>query len=192
MTFHLFMNLKTLLEKDTELTQKMRIAEEPGPLRTAAAFFAHSGDSWFWGVGLVTLWFLGNAFWKQWAAVMLGALTIMAAIVLIIKFSFRRKRPEGEWGDIYRSTDPHSFPSGHATRAFLLATMGIFLGPLWAALILVILAPLVALGRVAMGVHYLSDILAGTFLGILGGIIGYAIYPAVYGWFVSWSGWVLW
>jgi undecaprenyl-diphosphatase len=186
------MNLKTLLEKDAELTQKMRIAENPGPLRTAAAFFAHSGDSWFWAVALIAIWWFGNAFWKQWAAVMLGALTIMAVIVLILKFAIRRRRPEGEWGDIYRSTDPHSFPSGHATRAFLLGTMGIFLGPPWAAIILVILAPLVALGRVAMGVHYLSDILAGMFLGIIGGIIGYSIYPAIYGWFVSWSGWVLW
>ena len=186
------MNLKTLLEKDAEYTQKLRIAEEPGPLRTLAAFFAHSGDSWFWGVGLVILWWFGNAFWKQWAAVMLGGLTIMAAIVLTLKFAIRRKRPDGDWGDIYRSTDPHSFPSGHATRAFFLGTLGVFLGPPWAAVLLVILAPLVALGRVAMGVHYLSDILAGMFLGILGGIIGHAIYPTIYGWFVSWSGWVLW
>ena len=70
--------------------------------------------------------------------------------------------------------------------------MGIFLGPLWMSILLVILAPLVALGRVAMGVHYLSDILAGAVLGILGGIIGFVIYPAIYAWFVGWSGLVLW
>ena len=186
------MNFQTLLEKDAELTKKVRIAENPGALRTTAAFFAHSGDSWFWAVGLITLWLLGDSFWKEWATVQFGALTVMATIVLIIKFSIRRKRPEGDWGEMYRSADPHSFPSGHATRAFLLGTMGILLGPTWAAVALVILAPLVALGRVAMGVHYLSDILAGAFLGILGGIIGYAIYPAIYAWFVSWSGWVLW
>ncbi len=186
------MTFKEILTLDAELTQKMRIAEKPGKLRTLAAFFAHSGDSWLWAVVLVTVWVLGNAFWKEWAAVMLGALIIMAAIVLILKFAIRRKRPEGEWGDIYRNTDPHSFPSGHATRSFLLGTMGIFLGPLWMSIFLVILAPLVALGRVAMGVHYLSDILAGAFLGIIGGIIGFAIYPAVYAWFVGWSGWVLW
>ncbi|MBT3337238.1 MAG: phosphatase PAP2 family protein [Anaerolineae bacterium] len=186
------MNLKTLLELDAQLTKKMRIAENPGPLRTTAAFFAHSGDSWFWAVALIAAWLLGDVFWKRWAAIMLGALIIMAAIVLILKFAIRRKRPEGEWGDIYRSTDPHSFPSGHATRAFLLGTMGIFLGPFWMTILLIILAPLVALGRVAMGVHYLSDIVVGALLGIVGGIIGYAIYPAIYAWFVGWSGWVLW
>jgi len=186
------MNLKTLLEKDADLTKKMRIAENPGLLRTIAAFFAHSGDSWFWALFLFTIWLVGNPFWKKWAAVQFIALTVMAAFVMTLKFSFNRRRPDGDWGDIYRSTDPHSFPSGHATRAFLLGTMGILLGPAWAAILLVILAPLVALGRVAMGVHYLSDILVGAGLGILGGIIGYALYPAIYAWYLGWSHLPVW
>lgn len=186
------MNLKTILEKDAALTKKLRIAETPGLLRTLAAFFAHSGDSWFWALFLLTIWLVGNPFWKKWAVVQFIALTVMAAFVLTLKFSFKRRRPDGDWGDIYRSTDPHSFPSGHATRAFLLGTMGIFLGPAWAAILLVILAPLVALGRVAMGVHYLSDILAGAVLGILGGILGFALYPSVYAWYLGWSNFPLW
>ena len=189
---YIIMKLKNILVLDTQLTKKMRIAENPGKLRTIAALFAHSGDSWLWAVGLLTLWLFGNTFWKEWAMVQLGALTIMAVFVLILKFSFKRKRPEGEWGEMYRSTDPHSFPSGHATRSFLLGTMGIFLGPPWMAIVLVILAPLVALGRVAMGVHYLSDIAVGALLGIIGGWIGFAIYPIIYAWFLGWSGWVLW
>lgn len=186
------MNLKNILEKDAELTKKFRIAEEPGLLRTIAAFFAHSGDSWFWALALLAIWLLGNPFWKEWAVVQFVALTVMAATVLTIKFSFKRKRPEGKWGDIYRSTDPHSFPSGHATRAFLLATMGILLGPSWVAMLLLILAPLVALGRVAMGVHYLSDILVGALLGIFGAWIAFLIYPALYAWYLGWSGLPLW
>ncbi len=186
------MTLKNILTLDAQLTKKIRIAEKPGKLRTIAAFLAHSGDSWFWAAGLVILWIFGSAFWKQWAAIQFGAIMIMAAVVLIVKFSVKRKRPEGEWGLMYRSTDPHSFPSGHATRSFLIGMMSIFLGPLWLAIILVIWAPLVALGRVAMGVHYLSDIVVGGLLGILGGWIGFAIYPAIYAWFVGWSGLALW
>ncbi len=186
------MNLKNILALDAQLTKKMRIAEKPGKLRTVAAFFAHSGDSWFWALGLLLLWFLGNTFWKQWAMVQLAAIITAAAIVLIVKFSVKRKRPEGEWGLMYRSTDPHSFPSGHATRSFLIGMMSIFLGPLWLAILLVIWAPLVALGRVAMGVHYLSDIVVGALLGILGGWIGFNIYPEIYAWFVDLTGWVLW
>lgn len=189
---HFIMTFKDILTLDADLTKKMRIAETPGKLHNIAAFFAHSGDSWFWALGLILLWAAGNAFWKQWAMIQLGAISIMAAIVLAVKFTVKRKRPEGEWGLIYRSTDPHSFPSGHATRSFLIGMMAIFLGPLWLAILLVIWAPLVALGRVAMGVHYLSDILVGGLLGVFGGWIGFAIYPAIYAWFVGWSGWTLW
>ena len=103
---------------------------------------------------------------KTRALVMLGAILVTAVFVLAIKFTVRRRRPAGEWGDIYRKTDPHSFPSGHAARAALLATLALGMGPLWFGIILLIWAPLVILARVAMGVHYLSDVLVGASLGI--------------------------
>ena len=184
------MTVKHILTLDADLTKKMRIAEKPGKLRMIAIFFAHSGDSWFCALGLLVLWIFGSTFWKQWAMVQFGTISIMVIIVMILKFSVKRERPKGEWGGIYRNTDPHSFPSGHAMRSFLIATMSIFLGPSWLAIFLVIWAPLVALGRVAMGLHYLSDIVVGGLLGILGGWIGFAIYPVIYTWFVGWSGWI--
>jgi undecaprenyl-diphosphatase len=45
------------------------------------------------------------------------------------------------------------------------------MGPVWFGLILVLWAPLVALARVSMGVHYISDVLAGGFLGLIIGIV---------------------
>lgn len=101
---------------------------------------------------------------------------ISAGLVLVIKFIIRRRRPKGEWGSIYRNTDPHSFPSGHATRAFLLAALAARLGPPWLAGVLSFWAPLVSLARVVMGVHYLSDILAGGLLGILIGLTSLFVY----------------
>jgi len=96
----------------------------------------------------------------------------LAVIVLAIKFTIRRRRPEGEWGGMYRSTDPHSFPSGHAARAILIGVLAIGLGPGWLAILLCVWAPLVALARVAMGLHFLSDVTAGAVLGaIAGGIV---------------------
>ena len=47
----------------------MRVAEKPGALRAISVFFAHSGDSWFWALGLLVLWISGGSFWKQWAVV---------------------------------------------------------------------------------------------------------------------------
>ncbi len=165
------MTLRRILELDARLSARLRVAERPGLIRTCAAGLAHSGDSWFWWAGLALLWWLGNAFWKPWALTVLISIIVLAGIVLVIKFSIRRRRPEGEWGAIYRSTDPHSFPSGHAARVLLIAVLAAGMGPGWLALILWIWAPLVALARVAMGLHYLSDIAAGALLGILSGVI---------------------
>ena len=163
------MSWTELLTLDARLSAEMRVAERPGLLRNLAAFLAHSGDSWFWWGGLALLWWFGNPFWRPWALTVLLSIIGLAVIVLAIKFSIRRRRPEGDWGAIYRSTDPHSFPSGHAARALLIAILAIGLGPVWLAILLCVWAPLVALARVAMGLHYLSDIVAG---GVLGGIAG--------------------
>lgn len=165
------MTLNQLLELDARLSARMRVAERPGLIRTVAVVLAHSGDSWFWWAGLGLLWWLGNSFWRPWALVVLLSIVALAVVVLAVKFTIRRRRPEGEWGSLYRKTDPHSFPSGHAARVVLIAVLALGLGPWWLALIICIWAPLVALARVAMGVHYLSDIVAGFVLGAVAGIV---------------------
>lgn len=163
---------QNLLEFDAKYTDRLRIAEKPGLLRNLAIVFAHSGDSWFWLLGLALLWWLGNEAWKERAVVMGLSILGTAALVMVIKFTVRRQRPAGDWGGIYRKTDPHSFPSGHAARAALLAVLGVALGPAWLSLILLVWAPLVILARVAMGVHYFLDVLAGA---VLGAVVGSGI-----------------
>ena len=163
--------MQRLLALDASLSARLRVAERPGLLRNLAAFLAHSGDSWFWLLGLVLVWLLGSSAWKQRALVLGAGILITAVLVMLIKFTIRRRRPEGQWGGIYRSTDPHSFPSGHAVRAVMLAVVALGTGPFWFGLILALWAPLVCLARVAMGVHYLSDILAGILVGlVMGGV----------------------
>ena len=176
------MTLRSILELDARLSVRLRVAEQPGLLRTLAVFFAHSGDSWFWGLGLVILWWFGDPFWKGWSLYLFAGIAVMAVLVMSIKFVVRRRRPEGEWGGIYRVTDPHSFPSGHAARAFLITVLVIGLGPAWLAVALCIWAPLVSLARVAMGVHYVSDVVAGALLGIAGGLFWMQVAPGVLPW----------
>jgi membrane-associated phospholipid phosphatase len=156
---------RRLLEMDARLSSSSRLADRPGPVRNLAAIFAHSGDSWFWLLGLGLLWLAGDDFWKYRAGVLALGIAITAVMVLAIKFTVRRQRPQGEWGRIYRNADPHSFPSGHAARATMLALLALGLGPAWFGALLLVWAPLVGLARVSMGVHYLSDILAGMALG---------------------------
>lgn len=59
-----------------------------------------------------------------------------------------------------------SFPSGHATAAFALATIVLKYDALW-GIIFALFAGLVAWGRVYVGVHYPSDVIAGAILGVL-------------------------
>ena len=111
------------------------------------------------------LWYFGATEWKRSAAWMLAGMIVTAVVVFAIKLTVRRRRPAGEWGGIYRRTDPHSFPSGHAARAIMLASCALALAPLWFGWVLLVWAPLVMLARVSMGVHYLSDVVAGALLG---------------------------
>ncbi len=186
------MTFRSLLELDARLSDRLRVAEQPGLLRTLAVFFAHSGDSWFWWAALIGLWFFSSPAWKLWEVVEFLGIGALAAIVMAIKFTVRRRRPEGEWGGIYRNTDPHSFPSGHAARAFLIAVLASGLAPAWLAFVLWLWAPLVSLARVAMGVHYVSDIVAGAILGILVGLIGLELYPFLLTWLSTLLGMTLW
>jgi undecaprenyl-diphosphatase len=165
------LKLKALLQADARWSSRLRVAEQPGVLRQLAAFIAHSGDSWFWGMGLGIVWLLGDKGLKSWSLHLVGSIVVTAIVVMSIKLVVRRQRPIGEWGAIYRNTDPHSFPSGHAARAILLAVMVWGMGPLWLGITLTIWAPLLALARVAMGVHYLSDVFAGGLLGMLIGVL---------------------
>ena len=186
------MSLRSILELDARLSSQLRVAVKPGFLRNVSVFFAHSGDSWFWAAALIFLWFFSNSAWKQWAVVEFFGILGLAGVVLAIKFMVRRERPAGEWGGIYRNTDPHSFPSGHAARAFLLAVIASALAPPWLAAALWVWAPLVSLARVAMGVHYLSDVVAGAVLGMIVGLVGLQIYPPLVDWFTSLTNFPLW
>ena len=186
------MSMTFIFELDARVSSRLRIAEKPSLQRSVAAFLAHSGDSWFWGMGLVAIWFLSGSFWKQWAVLMLATISALAALVMGLKFVFRRRRPQGEWGSIYRNTDPHSFPSGHAARAFLIAVLATGLGPSGLALALWGWAPLVSLARVAMGVHYISDVLAGSILGILLGLATWHFHDQILARLATLAGMALW
>ena len=160
-----------LYELDQQLSAKLRVAEKPGSIRNVAILLAHSGDSWFWLFGLAVLWYLGDGYWRSRAVAYAVGILVTAMLVMAVKFTGRRRRPEGEWGGIYRRTDPHSFPSGHAARAVMLAAIAAGLGPPWFGVFLWIWAPLVVLARVAMGLHFVSAVLVGALFGLVLGVI---------------------
>lgn len=162
---------------DAEVSRRLNMQHHPSWVRGLGTILAHSGDSWFWFAGLGLAYWQGNEVCRGRALVYALSILYTALMVMAIKFTVRRRRPEGDWGAIYRKTDPHSFPSGHAARAALLAILGLGLGPGWWGGLLVAWAPLVMLARVVMGVHYLSDVLAGACLGLFAGVSILVLMP---------------
>jgi len=163
--------LTRLMSMDAKISASLRMQPSKNIVWRMAAVFAHSGDSWFWLAGLGLLWLAAGEKWKNSLFLSAGLIVLLAVIIMALKFIIRRKRPEGEWGQIYRNTDPHSFPSGHAARAALIAALGYYFLPTWAFAVLIAWAILVCGARVATGVHYLSDVLAGLVIGIAAGVL---------------------
>jgi len=60
----------------------------------------------------------------------------------------------------------NSLPSGHATTVFALAAALMLFSPRW-RLPLVGFAAVVGLSRIVVGAHYLSDVMAGAYVGIM-------------------------
>ena len=95
------------------------------------------------------------------------AFAVQMPLYWFLKNSLQRRRPPEvipTFESIITAADKFSFPSGHSSAAFLLANITfIFYGAV--AWPLYVWATLVALSRVALGVHFPTDILAGALLG---------------------------
>lgn len=168
--------LKKLVLLDQQTSRRLRIPADRAVLRRGASIFAHSADSWFWVAGLIILLFTAPPHWRSTLLLLLISIILTAIIILASKFAIKRPRPEGLWGTIYRKSDPHSFPSGHAARAGLIAGIILLTGSTGLGLLLVIWALLVNYARIGLGVHYLSDILVGTLIGILLAGVFYTVW----------------
>ena len=68
-----------------------------------------------------------------------------------------------------------SFPSGHAATAFSAAIVLTILYPRWRILFL-FSGALIAFSRILLTQHYVSDVIAGSFLGITTSILLYNLY----------------
>jgi undecaprenyl-diphosphatase len=96
------------------------------------------------------------------------AFLIERPVYFVLKNSLKRNRPEAalkNFHSIVTPSDQFSFPSGHTSAAFMMATLlGYHFPPL--IIPLYCWATLVGCSRVVLGVHFPTDILVGAALGI--------------------------
>jgi len=100
-------------------------------------------------------------------------------ILSVFRYLVNRPRPYEKFNTapiINKDTKGKSFPSRHVFSAFVIAMTFYFTLPyLWVAVVLLVMSLAMAVIRVVSGVHFISDVLVGALVGIVGAIIGFAI-----------------
>ena len=134
-----------------------------------------AGDGWVWYmVGVIILLFGGH---ERIHALAAGMATAMISIgcFQVLKRMIGRKRPcEIEphcWAHVL-PPDEFSFPSGHTMTAFgITVALALFYPALSAALLFFAFS--IAISRVVLGMHFVSDVIVGM---LLGAGIGYGCF----------------
>ncbi|HEH9438341.1 TPA: phosphatase PAP2 family protein [Aeromonas sobria] len=132
------------------------------PQARVSRLVSRTGDGPLYAVLAALLWWQGEAE-RELVRLALLAFAIELPLYLLLKNSLKRQRPVGLPVFITPS-DRYSLPSGHTAAAFLMATILASGFPLWAPWLFG-WAALVGASRLLLGVHYLSDLVAGALLG---------------------------
>jgi len=139
----------------------------PRPIRAWMLAASRAGDGWLW-------WCCGTAVLAsndpyRYQAIAAAALAVFTGVLMfkILKRAVGRKRPCAIethcWANLL-PPDQFSFPSGHSITAFAVTGSLSTYYP-WALPVLLFCAVSVAASRVLLGMHFLSDVVAGSALG---------------------------
>ena len=138
-----------------------------GVLTKTSLYLSKTGDGQLYVLVAGMLYWLEGLENACLQAVLLAFL-IERPIYFVLKNSLKRNRPETaltNFRSIITPSDQFSFPSGHTSAAFMMATLlGLYFPPL--LIPLYCWATGVGCSRVVLGVHFPSDILVGAILGI--------------------------
>jgi len=170
--------ISTLSGPDQHLMRRINRWNAPRWVRWWMLLATRAGDGWLWG--LIGIAVLLSADPNRFRAIEAAGLAVACGILMFhrVKRIFCRARPRDIephcWANIV-TRDRFSFPSGHSTTAFAVTVaLGSFYPEIMPVLLL--LAANVAISRVVVGMHFLSDVLAGSGAGAL---LGYAAFRLV-------------
>src|SRR5579872_6062873 len=164
-----------ILASDHQVMRKVHRWRAPRWLRYWMIASTRLGDGWVWySVGIALLLFGGDMRFVAFGA---AASAEAATVVLFhfIKKASKRKRPcqlESHCWSKILPPDQFSFPSGHAMSAFAIAVPLLILYTQLAAALLA-LSVSIAVSRVILGMHFVSDVVVGS---LMGAGLGYGAY----------------
>jgi undecaprenyl-diphosphatase len=157
---------------DHRLMRRLNRWTPPRWMRLWMVAATRGGDGWlWWAMGLVIAIAGGP---ERLRALVAALLAVGAGIALFIqvKRACRRRRPcamEPHCWATLLPPDQFSFPSGHTITAFAMATsLSVFYPAMLLGLLFCALS--VAASRIVLGMHFLTDVIAGA---ALGGLLGY-------------------
>jgi undecaprenyl-diphosphatase len=154
-------------EHEAGVTRRLNRAGRFPVLLYLFRYISRLGNGIFWYVlMMVMLAVQGNRAWPVVLQMIFAGLS-GTAIYAWLKKKTIRPRPHCQFGSIHcllAPLDRFSFPSGHTLHATAFTLVAIAYYPLLAWL-LIPFTLLVALSRMVLGLHYLTDVLAGFLLG---------------------------
>jgi undecaprenyl-diphosphatase len=164
---------------DRRLMRRVNQWRPPRWLRTWMLASSHAGDGWLWIVlGALIALFGGSA---RVVAILTGLASagLGWAAFFYVKQLAGRERPcaiEPHCWATLLPPDRFSFPSGHTIMAFAITgSIGLYYPALLAGLIFCAMS--IAASRILLGLHYLTDVLAGMVLGCAIGVAMTAVIP---------------
>lgn len=177
MTFDHVM-LQYINTRDHRLMRKVNRWSAPKWVRMWMVCATRGGDGWLWYAMLAAVLVLGGA--ERFAAI--GAAVVAVGIGILMFLSLKRiagrKRPcyiEPHCWARLLPPDQFSFPSGHSITAFAVAVpVSLFYPSLMIGV--VFCAASIALSRILLGMHFLSDVVVGSALGASLGFCGYILF----------------
>lgn len=158
----------TWAERDRRWAASLhRRAQRPMLVRLllAASWF---GDGIGWYAAIAVLALAGGTNGRDVATQMVAVGLFNLLLYLWLKARIGRARPYVQCDDIRacgRALDQFSFPSGHALHATAFGLMLVAHLP-WTAWLVAPLVALIMVSRVALGLHYPSDVAAGAAIGL--------------------------
>lgn len=137
-----------------------------------------AGDGWLWyAVGLIILLFGGEERFRSLGAAGSAAAMAIACFEILKRLAVRKRPCELEphcWVTLL-PPDEFSFPSGHTMTAFA-CTVAIALSYPSLSAALLFCSFSIALSRIVLGMHFLSDVMAGMLIGAGLGYAGWLIF----------------